>query len=70
MSEDSRKRLMGVLAVFATFLLGVIDWLSGYDLNFFVFYFFPVSLGAWFMGLGGSIFLAILSSMAWFGAVR
>ena len=68
MSENSRKRLMGVLAVFVTFLLGVIDWLSGYDLNFFVFYFFPVSLAAWFLGLGGSIFLAILSSLVWFGA--
>jgi hypothetical protein len=68
MSENSRKRLMGGLAIFATFLLGGIDWLSGYDLNFFVFYFFPVSLAAWFLGLGGSIFLAILSSMVWFGA--
>lgn len=68
MSENSRKLLMGVLFVFATFALGVIDWFSGYDLNFFVFYFIPVSLAAWFLGTGGSIFLAILSSMVWFGA--
>lgn len=68
MKENSRKWLLGVLAVLTTFSLGVIDWLSGHEFNFFVFYFFPVFLGAWFLGMGGSVFLAILSSMVWFGA--
>lgn len=68
MKKNSRKWQWEVLAGFITFILGAIDWLTGYDLNFFVFYFFPVFLAAWFVGRLGSVCVAILSSMVWFGA--
>jgi len=58
----------GVLAVMMVFALGVVDWLTGYELNFFVFYFLPVSIGAWYIGFVGAISLAILSAGVWFGA--
>jgi hypothetical protein len=48
--------------------LGLVDWLTGYELNFFVFYFLPVSVGAWFLGLGASVILAVYSALVWFGA--
>ena len=54
--------------IFIAFVLGGIDWLSGIDLSFFVFYFLPVSGAAWFVGAHGSVFLAILSALIWFGA--
>jgi hypothetical protein len=57
-----------VTAVLMTFILGGADWLSGYDLNFFVFYFFPISFAAWFLGTPSGIFLAILCSIVWFVA--
>ena len=68
MKTVSKKLKWVVLAVFITFILGIIDWLSGYDLNFFVFYFFPIFIAAWYLGAPGSVFLAILCSMVWFGA--
>lgn len=46
-------------------LLGVADWLTGYELNFFVFYFVPISAGAWLFGLGGSVILAVMCALAW-----
>jgi hypothetical protein len=49
-------------------VLGLVDWLTGYELNFFVFYFLPVSVGAWFLGLGSSVILAVFSALVWFGA--
>jgi hypothetical protein len=49
------------------FALGVVDWLTGYELNFFVFYFLPVSIGAWFFGFVGAVLLAILSAGVWYG---
>jgi hypothetical protein len=58
----------GLLAVIIVFALGVVDWLTGYELNFFVFYFLPVSIGAWFFGFVGAVSLAILSAGVWFGA--
>jgi len=58
----------GLLDVIIVFALGVVDWLTGYELNFFVFYFLPVSIGAWFFGFVGAVSLAILSAGVWFGA--
>jgi len=49
-------------------VLGLVDWKTGYELNFFVFYFLPVTVGAWFLGLGPSVTLAVLSALVWFGA--
>jgi hypothetical protein len=49
-------------------LLGLADGMTGYELNFFVFYFVPVSVGAWFLGLGAAVTLAVLSALVWFGA--
>ncbi len=49
-------------------VLGLVDWLTGYELNFYLFYFLPVSVGAWFLGLGASVSLAVFSAMVWFGA--
>jgi hypothetical protein len=49
-------------------VLGCIDWLTGYELNFFVFYFMPVCIGAWFLGFEASVTLGVLSALVWFGA--
>jgi hypothetical protein len=49
-------------------VLGLVDWLTGYELNFYLFYFLPISVGAWVLGLGASVSLAVLSAMVWFGA--
>ena len=34
----------------SVFLLGAVDWKTGYELNFFVFYFLPIGLAAWHLG--------------------
>lgn len=52
----------GVLA------LGWVDWFTGPDLNFFVFYFLPVSAAAWYLGLRTSVVVSLLSALVWFGA--
>ncbi|MFO7688332.1 MAG: hypothetical protein R6V60_19825 [Desulfobacterales bacterium] len=49
-------------------LLGIVDWLTGIELNFFVFYFLPVSVSAWFYGVGFAVTAAIASALVWFGA--
>jgi K+-sensing histidine kinase KdpD len=58
----------GLLSFAVVVILGVIDWITGYELNFFVFYFLPVSVAAWFSGLTGAVALATISAMVWFGA--
>ncbi len=68
MNKQLPKWLWAAVTVTGTLLLGVLDGSTGYELNFFVFYFLPVSVGAWFLGLGEAVSLAVLSSLVWFGA--
>ncbi|MFZ5571000.1 MAG: hypothetical protein ACOZF0_11380 [Thermodesulfobacteriota bacterium] len=48
------------------FILGWIDWWSGYEFNFFVFYFIPIGLSAWLFGFESSLFISIMSSLTWY----
>ena len=68
MNFISQKVKWCVLSIVITLILGAVDWVTGYYLNFFVFYFIPVFFAAWFLGLLGSVFISILCSLVWFGA--
>ena len=68
MKRQLPRWLYAALTAGGVILLGLVDWLTGYELNFFVFYFVPVSVGAWFLGFGSAVTLAVLSALAWFGA--
>jgi hypothetical protein len=46
-------------------MLGFIDWVSGYELQFFVFYFIPISVVAWRCTSLQAYFIALLSAGAW-----
>jgi hypothetical protein len=47
-------------------LLGWLDFATGYEFGFFIFYFIPVSLSAWYVGRRSGLALATLSAVAWF----
>lgn len=49
-------------------MLGVVDWASGYELQFFVFYFIPVSVGSWVCGSKRGYIIGIFSAGFWFAA--
>ncbi|MFN2368243.1 MAG: hypothetical protein ABR605_04750 [Desulfurivibrionaceae bacterium] len=68
MEKISKNTGLIILGVLLTFVLGGMDWLTGHNLNFFVFYFLPVFFAAWFLGSLGAIFFAILCATVWFGA--
>jgi len=60
--------LWAMIAYTGVLFIGMVDLMTGYELNFFVFYFAPVSVGAWFLGLRSAITLSILSAIIWSGA--
>jgi hypothetical protein len=68
MNRQRRACGWALLAVAVTLVVGLIDWVTGYELNCFVLYFVPVSLAAWFLGLPGAVGLSVFSAMVWFGA--
>lgn len=48
--------------------LGILDIVTGTELGFFVFYFAPVMIAGWWLGLRSSLGVAILAALAWFAA--
>jgi|GEM_PF-4451703 len=50
----------GLIVVGSVILIGFLDYITGYELNFFVFYFVPVALAAWHMGFGASLTASFL----------
>jgi hypothetical protein len=58
----------GGLLLGLSLALGALDWWSGNELNFFVFYYAPVSLAAWFMGRSDAVVFAVLCALIWFAA--
>lgn len=48
--------------------LGGLDYLTGPDFSFVVFYLFPVFLVSWFAGPGAGMTISLLSGIAWFTA--
>lgn len=49
-------------------VIGGLDWVTGYELSFFVFYFIPIAVAAWRLGLSAAVLAAVLSGMSWFFA--
>ena len=59
-----RGRLI-VVTAFLAVLVGVLDYVSGKELRFFVFYFIPVSFAAWYLTLGWSVAAALFCTVSW-----
>jgi hypothetical protein len=68
MKKEMPAWLWGTIITLIVFALGLVDLLTGFELNFFVFYFLPVSLAAWVLNLYISMIVAILCAMVWIGA--
>jgi len=64
---DERSPIHITLAsIFLVLLIGVLDYLSGFELSFSIFYLVPVSFVAWYAGLHPTILVCLLSAGTWF----
>jgi diguanylate cyclase (GGDEF)-like protein len=46
-------------------VLGIIDYLTGYEISFAIFYLIPVSMVAWSVGRRAGIAVALFSALTW-----
>jgi len=46
-------------------LVGWMDYITGYELGFFVFYTAPIGLAAWYLGRWPGIWMALGATIAW-----
>jgi hypothetical protein len=65
----SQKRIHDALIFTGCLLLllvvGWVDYITGYELGFFVFYSVPIGLAAWYLGRWPGIGLALAATIAW-----
>jgi len=59
-------RLIFLAALVLSLMMGVLDWASGYELQFFVFYFIPITLAGWYCGLARTLVVSTLCGGLWY----
>ena len=64
--EKRSNLFWGCLIGLSIILLGIIDFLTGYELTFSLFYLAPISLVAWFKGKRFALLASAISAIAWF----
>jgi hypothetical protein len=47
-------------------VIGWLDYVTGYELGFFIFYFIPVSISSWYCGRKAGVTIAFASAVCWF----
>jgi signal transduction histidine kinase len=58
--EAHSKAFRVLLSLLMVGIVGLLDFLTGFELNFFAFYLIPVILAVWFVGRGCGIFVSTL----------
>ncbi|MBN2158699.1 MAG: DUF4118 domain-containing protein [Spirochaetes bacterium] len=56
---------INLISLILIILLAVFDYITGIELSFFIFYFIPITISAWYVGQKSAIICAVLSALAW-----
>lgn len=65
-AKTRRHKILICLACLAMLgLLGWVDYITGYELGFFVFYSAPVGIAAWQLGRWPAVGMSLVASFAW-----
>ena len=65
---ERRSQPFLILAELAVLVvIGIIDYLTGFEMMFSVFYLLEVGLAAWFVGKGFGLLMSVLSALVWIG---
>ncbi len=59
------KPILTLVGFLLTFLIGLLDYITGYDFSVSALYLFPVMLLAWYAGAVPAILISIISAVVW-----
>jgi diguanylate cyclase (GGDEF)-like protein len=62
------RALVMAAAGIGVLVVGLLDYATGYELSFSIFYLIPVSLAVWYGGRGPGIAVAVLACLTWLSA--
>jgi len=62
--ESLSRPLLNAAALFVVFLIGFVDFLTGYEIELAIFYIGPIAVASWFAGRQSGLFIAVASIAA------
>ena len=62
------KYRVALLSAAGVLLVGLLDFVTGYELRLFPLYFLPITFGAWRLSRGAAVALALFSTVTWTAA--
>lgn len=67
---DGRCTLIKIVSLIVLLLIGGLDYVTGYELGFFIFYFIPVAISSWYCGRNLGLQIAFGSAFVWYMSDR
>jgi K+-sensing histidine kinase KdpD len=61
-----RRGVLNLASLALLLILGWLDYITGYEFGFFIFYFIPVALVSWYNGRRAGLTGAILCALCWY----
>ena len=68
--EKKSKRFTISLSLVLIVVVGLLDFFTGYEIAFSLFYVVPIALISWFIGRSSGVITSVVCALVWFGADR
>src|SRR5262249_535715 len=65
--EKQSRRTLIVVGLVVLVVIGIVDYLTGFEILFSVFYLLEVGLATWFVGRGFGSLMSVLRVVVWIG---
>lgn len=63
---DGHCTMIKIVSLFVLLVIGGLDYVTGYEFGFFIFYFIPVALSSWYCGRRLGVQIAFGSALVWY----
>jgi K+-sensing histidine kinase KdpD len=58
--------ISSIMSLITLFVISWLDFITGYEFGFFIFYFIPVFISAWLNGRKAGLIMACMSAACWY----
>jgi K+-sensing histidine kinase KdpD len=69
-ATGKQRTRIKIASIVVLLFLGWLDYVTGYEFGFFIFYFIPVAIAAWYLGRMPALAMAFASAVCWYLADR
>jgi signal transduction histidine kinase len=66
--RSQSKGSLLALALMGTFIVGFFDYITGYEISFFLFYAGPILFAVWFLDRNSTVLIVLVSAIVWWWA--